>query len=85
METPATIQSAIESLLANYTELNASTCSTLDRLPTPLEFMRHVALNRPFVVRGGARSWKAAREWNAAYLLAAMREREVEVAVTPNG
>ncbi|KAF1962253.1 Clavaminate synthase-like protein [Byssothecium circinans] len=47
--------------------------------------MRHVSLNRPFVIRSGAQDWKALKKWNAAYLEQVMQGQSVNVAVTPLG
>ena len=44
----------IRTLLESYNELNGSQITELEEVPSPLEFMRFVSLNRPFVVRGGA-------------------------------
>ncbi|KAK6594728.1 phospholipase a2 [Botrytis cinerea] len=49
----------ITDLLTTYNELNSSTITILDEAPSALEFMRFVALNRPFIVRGFASDWKA--------------------------
>ena len=50
-----------------------------------MQFLRYVARNEPFVVRGGARDWPAARLWNAEFLKEQLRDHVVNVAVTPNG
>jgi jumonji domain-containing protein 7 len=47
--------------------------------------MRHVATNRPFVIRGGASSWKACKEWNSDYFEEIMGTHPVQVASTPAG
>lgn len=47
--------------------------------------MRHVSLNRPFVIRGGANSWAARKLWNAQYLTSVMARQSVNVAITPLG
>jgi jumonji domain-containing protein 7 len=51
---PAAPEDPIRVLLESYNELNSSYITELDEIPSPLEFMRFVSLNRPFVVRGGA-------------------------------
>ncbi|GFP55149.1 bifunctional peptidase and (3S)-lysyl hydroxylase Jmjd7 [Trichoderma asperellum] len=53
--------------------------------PSPLEFMRYVARNTPFVIRGGASHWKATQKWNSTYLKSALDGQFVNVAVTPFG
>lgn len=72
-------------LITTYNELNASVIAELDEEPSPLEFMRFVATNTPFVVRRGARHWPAIQTWNANHLLDALRGHAVNVAVTPYG
>lgn len=76
---------AIESLISTFNELNSNLIDELHEEPSPLEFMRYVARNTPFVIRGGASSWKACQQWNSAYLLSALKGQSVNVAVTPHG
>ncbi|KAH7385920.1 cupin-like domain-containing protein [Pyrenochaeta sp. MPI-SDFR-AT-0127] len=47
--------------------------------------MRYVARNRPFVIRNGAKDWKACKRWNAANLIEVMKGQDVNVAITPHG
>src|SRR4051812_22029115 len=63
-----TMSAALENLIVSYHELNSSVVDELTSEPSPLEFMRYVARNRPFVVRGGTKHWPATRRWNAEYL-----------------
>ncbi|KAH8599833.1 cupin-like domain-containing protein [Bisporella sp. PMI_857] len=72
-------------LLATYSEHNSHIIHELSQVPTPLEFMRYVAKNRPFVVRGGASGWRATKEWNILKLKELMEGKMINVAVTPNG
>jgi jumonji domain-containing protein 7 len=74
----------ILALITNYHELNANIIDELEE-PSPLEFMRYVSRNRPFVVRKGADSWPACKKWNASYLTKVMGQQEVNVAMTPHG
>ncbi|TXC09712.1 hypothetical protein FocTR4_00004764 [Fusarium oxysporum f. sp. cubense] len=76
---------AIENLISTFNELNSNCIDELHNEPSPLEFMRYVARNTPFVIRGGASSWKACQDWNSAYLLSVMKGQNVNVAVTPYG
>lgn len=78
-------ESALRRLITTYYELNSSSIEELDCEPSPLEFMRYVSRNTPFVIRGGASSWKATQQWNAAYLKEALAGQSVNVAVTPHG
>jgi jumonji domain-containing protein 7 len=79
------MQDPVAGLITTYHELNATVIDELHEEPSALEFMRYVAKNRPFVVRGGAKSWKACESWDAAYLSDVMRSEDVQVAVTPYG
>ena len=72
-------------MLTTYTELNSSTIDELTEVPSALEFMRYVSLNRPFVVRGGAADWEATKSWDVDTLKRSMGGRSVNVAVTPFG
>ncbi|KAI9678568.1 MAG: hypothetical protein M1817_005625 [Caeruleum heppii] len=72
-------------LLEAYNDLNPPQVDVLHALPTPLQFMRYVALNRPFVVRGGVTSWAASTTWDVEYLKKAMGHSIINVAVTPHG
>ena len=79
------ITDALEELVKTFHDLNTSQIDELREEPSPLEFMRYVSRNTPFVVRGGAASWKATQLWNAEYLKMALSGQTVNVAVTPNG
>ncbi|RYP59748.1 hypothetical protein DL769_008416 [Monosporascus sp. CRB-8-3] len=72
-------------LITTYNELNASVVEELSEEPSPLEFMRYVSRNTPFVVRQGGRDWPATKKWTAAYLREALSGHKVNVAVTPFG
>ena len=50
-----------------------------------MEFMRFVARNTPFVVRGAAADWKATQTWTVGYLKTFLGDEPVNVAVTPSG
>lgn len=76
---------AITELITGFNDLNGATIQELDGEPSPLEFMRFVAHNTPFVVRQGAASWKAAQNWSPGYLKSALGGHAVNVAVTPKG
>lgn len=75
----------IAELLTTYNELNSSSIDELTEIPSPLEFMRYVSRNRPFVVRGGASDWKATRTWSVDVLKERMAGMRVNVAITPKG
>ena len=59
---------SIEELLTSYHELNPDFVDELTNAPSPLEFMRYVATNRPFIVRGGVSHWPACSKWDVNYL-----------------
>lgn len=75
----------IVELLTTYNELNSPVVEVLQEEPSPLEFMRFVAQNTPFVVRSGASGWRASKLWSAAYLKDFLKTQTVNVAVTPKG
>ncbi|OTB06186.1 hypothetical protein M426DRAFT_119493 [Hypoxylon sp. CI-4A] len=75
----------IVELITSFNELNSSTVEELDEEPSPLEFMRYVARNTPFVVRGGASDWTATQRWSVSYLRESLVGHRVNVAVTPYG
>jgi hypothetical protein len=75
----------IAELLITYNELNSGVIAEFDEEPSPLEFMRYVSKNTPFVVRRAAAGWEACRSWNAQYLRDQLGQATVNVAVTPKG
>ncbi|KAJ1992937.1 hypothetical protein H4R33_000813 [Dimargaris cristalligena] len=79
------LHAALRDLVTEAQELNVGAVTELDQVPTPLEFMRYVAQNRPFVVRGGARHWPARTQWSNDHLRSIMGDQLVTVAITPNG
>ncbi|RKF64638.1 JmjC domain-containing protein 7 [Erysiphe neolycopersici] len=73
-------------LLRDYAELNPPHIDIFDNeLPSALEFMRYVSLNRPFVVRSGAYDWEATRSWDVGMLKTILKDQYINVAVTPFG
>ena len=83
--TTETSRQAIAGLLSSYHELNVDFVDELVGPPSPLQFMRYVAANRPFIVRKGISHWPALSKWNSKYLREMMGSTSVEVAVTPLG
>lgn len=75
----------LEYLISTFNEFNCPTVDELHSEPTPLEFMRYVSRNCPFIIRGGASSWRAVQKWNTSYLKRTMEGKSVNVAVTPFG
>jgi jumonji domain-containing protein 7 len=71
--------------LHDYYSFNPNHVEILKEEPTPLEFMRCVARNRPFIIRGAAVSWTAFEKWNADYLVEKLGDTAVNVAMTPKG
>ncbi|KND93540.1 hypothetical protein TOPH_01709 [Tolypocladium ophioglossoides CBS 100239] len=65
---PGGTESTLKELISTFSELNSSAVEELDSEPSPLELMRFVARNTPFVIHGGASSWKARQKWNSSYL-----------------
>jgi len=75
----------IAELITTYNELNSSAIIELDEELSALEFMRFVARNTPFVVRGAASGWEATQTWSARSLEEHLANETVNVAVTPAG
>lgn len=76
---------SVKDLITSYHDLNPTTIDILDEEPSPLEFMRYVSCNKPFLIRNGAWDWKARKQWNAAFLSSVMQGQSVNVALTPHG
>lgn len=85
MNKTRTLDESIRELIEAYHELNANVVDEVFEEPSALEFMQYVARNRPFVIRGGAQSWKAVQDWSAEYLINAIGDNEVNVSITPHG
>ncbi|KAF9794737.1 hypothetical protein SFRURICE_017427 [Spodoptera frugiperda] len=52
----------------------------------PMQFLReYVSKNIPVVIRNGCSHWPAVSKWNAAYFREKIPDKNVVVAVTPNG
>lgn len=85
MAAASAVDEALRELIVTYNELNASTVEELEDEPSPLEFMRFVSRNTPFVVRQGAATWTAVKEWTPDSLKSVMSGQRVNVAVTPHG
>ncbi|EUC48816.1 hypothetical protein COCMIDRAFT_2272 [Bipolaris oryzae ATCC 44560] len=85
LEGEGTLQDAVRDLITSYHDLNPSIIDILHEEPSPLQFMRQVARNRPFVIRNGASTFPARKKWNAQYLKDVMRGQTVNVAMTPHG
>ena len=75
---------AIGEMLVTYHELNGD-MDELHEDPSPLDLMRFVAKNRPFIVRGGCSTWPAMQKWNVEYLKLTMGDTPIKVAITPHG
>lgn len=75
----------IVELLTSYADLNGPHITVLRTEPSPLEFMRFVALNRPFIVRNATSEWRATKLWTSSYFRKALKNQRVNVAVTPYG
>jgi jumonji domain-containing protein 7 len=75
----------IVELLTSYADLNASYILELKTEPSPLEFMRFVALNTPFVVKNATLGWRATKLWSCSYFRNVLKGQMVNIAVTPFG
>lgn len=81
------LERALRSHVKTYQDYNSSTCTELFSTPSPLEFHRFVAANRPVVLRGqGHRDQIEALEiWTDGCLVRKMEEKEVNISVDPTG
>ncbi|KAL9101160.1 MAG: hypothetical protein Q9163_003562 [Psora crenata] len=79
------LDSPMRELIQTYHSVNPSTIDEYFTEPTPVQFLRYVAKNRPFVIRGGCHGWAAVQKWDLKYLREAMGDREVDIAETPYG
>lgn len=79
------METHFQNLIRAYHELNSEHIDVLDSEPSPIQFMKHVAKNRPFLVKAGCSAWAAVRQWDEAYLTRKMEKRDVKIAITPYG
>ncbi|KAJ8681519.1 hypothetical protein QAD02_017311 [Eretmocerus hayati] len=58
----------------------------VDQSLPPLEFYRnYVSKNIPVLIRNGIKHWKAVEKWSIPFFKEKLRDKLVNVAVTPNG
>ncbi|KAL5119668.1 hypothetical protein ACEQ8H_002514 [Pleosporales sp. CAS-2024a] len=83
----ATVHDALKELLDNYHDINSQTVTELEQEPTPLEFMRYVARNQPFVIRNNANKdfGPITQRWTPSYICQKLGSTKVTVALTPAG
>lgn len=79
------MESHFQNLIKSYHELNSEHIDVLDSEPSPTQFMKYVAKNRPFLLKAGCSAWPAVRKWNRAYLTKRMGKGAVNIAITPHG
>lgn len=79
------MESHFQDLIRTYHELNSEHIDVLDSEPSPTQFMKYMAKNRPFLVKAGCSAWAAVRKWNEAYLTQKMGKGAVKIAITPHG
>ncbi|BGP39058.1 hypothetical protein JCM10449v2_002996 [Rhodotorula kratochvilovae] len=80
-------EEALRRHVKEFQSLNASSVSELDAVPSPVEFARFVAANRPVVVRaaGQAVQIPALERWTDEYLVERLADRELDISATPEG
>lgn len=81
-KTPTLVE-AIEEMITTYHDVNGP-IDEYDGNPSSSVYSKHIAKNRPFIVRNGCSDWAAAG-WNAEYLQTKMAGKFVKVAETPLG
>ena len=79
------LEALLSLALNTYHELNTSRIIELAEAPSPLEFMRFVTSNKPFIIRNGAAHWPAVGLWTSDYLKQSMGNARIQVAITPLG
>ncbi|GAB0096810.1 JmjC domain-containing protein [Sergentomyia squamirostris] len=86
MQSAEIIDEALDFLAQEAQELYlGSRIPELFDLPTSLQFTRdYVAKNTPVVLRGSI-DWPATSKWSSKYFRTTMPDKEITVAVTPNG
>ncbi|CAA7259788.1 unnamed protein product [Cyclocybe aegerita] len=75
--------SSVHWLSNEYRDLNGTTVEVVDYPPTALEFARLIHISRPVIIKGF--HVPALQLWSDEYLTEQMGERQISVAVTPNG
>lgn len=78
-------EKALISLIKEYQALNPSTISEINSTPTSLEFSKYVSLNRPLIIRGEGKRILAFEKWSNDYLINALGDKKVRIAVSPDG
>ncbi|KAI9056508.1 Clavaminate synthase-like protein [Trametes sanguinea] len=77
---------ALRWLAEEYHDLNGTQYDILEDFPTALEFSRLVYVGRPVLIRGSAISSSGDDDaWSKRWIADKMGDREISVAVTPNG
>ena len=80
------LETIVVDMLLTYQDLNGICVDEMHEVPSPLEFMRYVGKNRPFVIRhAGLGHWPALQIWSVPYLKERMGNTPVNIAVTPDG
>ncbi|CAD7086264.1 unnamed protein product [Hermetia illucens] len=81
------LEEAFDTLSTEARELYlGSRIPELLEVPSALDFARdYVGKNMPVVIRGCTLHWPAVLKWNSKYFRSLFSDKEVTVAVTPNG
>lgn len=87
MDLKERVKKCLENLSSEAKELYIdSTVPEIEGAPSPLQFYRdYVASNKPVLINNAVSQWPALQRWNSDYLRKKIGQREVTVAVTPNG
>ncbi|CEL59664.1 JmjC domain-containing protein 7 OS=Mus musculus GN=Jmjd7 PE=2 SV=1 [Rhizoctonia solani AG-1 IB] len=80
-------ESLLHRLAQDYRELNGTKVEVWTHTPSPIEFAQIVGVGRPVLFRNtpNAKDFPALTKWTDDYLITAMADRKVSIAVTPNG
>ena len=81
------IRSALELLLNEANDLCIGTQVTeLHAIPDAIDFARdYYAKQQPVIIRNAVSDWPAVTKWNSEYFKQKLKDKIVDVAVTPNG
>lgn len=80
-----TIDDATKNMIVSHQELNGDIDELYEASISPLDFLRYVYKNRPFVLRKGCSSWPAIQRWSSSYLNEVIGDTRVKIAITPRG
>lgn len=76
------IEAHLRRVAKDYQDLSSSTVEELHQTPSSIQFSQFVASNRPLVIRRRQQHQLALTTWSNEYLLRAMGDRIIDIAVS---